>query len=74
MFDDHLRERLSREGFEYVTEQYLETNNFRVMLSFAFGTDKAKYWKVLKQTIDTPSNYIILPCGHEKGTCQCFSV
>jgi hypothetical protein len=61
------------DGFEHATEPYPESNNLRVMLSFTFGTDKAKYWNVLKQTIDSQSNYMILPCGHEKGTCQCFS-
>ena len=62
------------DGFEHATEPYPETDALRVMLSFTFGTDKAEYWNVLKETIDCQSNYMILPCGHEKGTCQCFTV
>lgn len=62
------------DGFEHATEPYPETDNLRVMLSFTFGTDKAEYWNVLKETIDCQSNYMILPCGHEKGTCQCLAV
>lgn len=62
------------DGFEHATQPYPETDTLRVMLSFTFGTDKAAYWNILKQTIELQSNYMILPCGHEKGTCQCFSV
>jgi hypothetical protein len=43
------------------------------MLSFTFGTDKVEYWDVLKETIGQQSDYMILPCGHEKGACQCVS-
>ncbi len=59
------------DGFEHATEPYPETDTLRVMLSFTFGTDKAEYWDTLKETIGNQSNYMILPCGHEKGTCQC---
>lgn len=62
------------DGFEHATEPYPESDSLRVMLSFTFGTDKAEYWNVLKETIEFQSNYMILPCGHEKGTCQCFVV
>ena len=61
------------DGFEHATEPYPESDTLRVMLSFTFGTDKAKYWNILKETIENQSNYMILPCGHEKGTCQCFA-
>ena len=61
------------EGFEHATEPYPETDTLRVMLSFTFGTDKAEYWATLKETIGNQSNYMILPCGHEKGSCQCFA-
>jgi hypothetical protein len=61
------------EGFEHATEPYAESDTLRVMLSFTFGTDKAQYWNILKETIENQSNYMILPCGHEKGTCQCFA-
>jgi len=62
------------DGFEHATQPYPESDNLRVMLSFTFGTDKAKYWNVLRETIEHQSNYMILPCGHEKGTCECFTV
>jgi len=61
------------DGFEHATEPYPETGAFRVMLSFTFGTDKVEYWDTLKETIGQQSDYMILPCGHEKGTCQCVS-
>ncbi|HHJ35662.1 MAG TPA: hypothetical protein ENJ87_07840 [Gammaproteobacteria bacterium] len=60
------------DGFEHATQPYPETETLRVMLSFTFGTDKKEYWDTLKETIGEQSNYMILPCGHEKGTCQCF--
>lgn len=36
------------------------------MLSFAFGTDKIEYWDLLRETIAGQSNYMVLPCGHER--------
>lgn len=61
------------EGFEHATEPYAETDTLRVMLSFTFGTDKSEHWNTLKETIGNQSNYMILPCGHEKGSCQCVA-
>ncbi|MCK4675253.1 MAG: hypothetical protein KAT61_05020 [Gammaproteobacteria bacterium] len=60
------------DGFEHATQPYPESDKLRIMLSFTFGTDKAEYWDILKETIGCQSNYMILPCGHEKGTCQCY--
>ncbi len=62
------------DGFEHATQPYAETETLRVMLSFTFGTDKIDYWPILKKTIGEQSNYMILPCGHEKGNCQCVQV
>ncbi len=62
------------DGFEHATQPYPETDKLRVMLSFTFGTDKTEYWNTLKETIGEQSNYMILPCGHEKGSCQCLTV
>ena len=62
------------DGFEHATQPYAETETLRVMLSFTFGTDKKEYWPVLRKTIGEQSSYMILPCGHEKGSCQCVSV
>jgi hypothetical protein len=61
------------DGFEHATQPYGETGELRVMLSLTFGTDKMEYWDILKETIGDQSNYMILPCGHEKGTCECVS-
>lgn len=60
------------EGFEHATQPYAQTENLRVMLSLTFGTDKIEHWDTLKETIGEQSNYMILPCGHEKGSCQCL--
>lgn len=60
------------EGFEHATQPYAQTENLRVMLSLTFGTDKIEYWNTLKETIGEQSSYMILPCGHEKGNCQCL--
>lgn len=59
------------DGFEHATEPYDKSDTLRVMLSFTFGTDKIEYWDVLKKTIGEQSNYMVLPCGHQKGTCEC---
>ena len=61
------------DGFEHATQPYAESDTLRVMLSFTFGTDKAEYWNILKQTIEYQSNYMVLPCGHVKGSCDCFA-
>jgi len=58
------------EGFEHATELYPMSDELRVMLSFTFGTDKIEYWNILKETIGEQSNYMTLPCGHQKGTCE----
>ena len=60
------------DGFEHATEPYAKTDKLRVMLSFTFGTDKLMYWERLKQTIAEQSNYMLLPCGHQKGHCACI--
>lgn len=61
------------DGFEHATQPYAKTDNLRVMLSLTFGTDKIEHWSTLKETIGEQSNYMILPCGHEKGSCECFT-
>ncbi len=59
------------DGFEHATQPYPESDALRVMLSFTFGTDKAEHWDTLKKTIGEQSNFMILPCGHQKGSCHC---
>ncbi len=60
------------EDFHHETELYEKTDKLRVMLSLTVGTDKMEYWDVLKNTIGDQSNFMILPCGHQKGTCHCI--
>lgn len=58
--------------FLHTTEPYLKTDVPRALLSLTIGTDKLEYWDVLKQTIGSQSEFMILPCGHEMGSCQCL--
>lgn len=58
--------------FRHSTEPYPVSNKIRILLSFTCGTDKIKYWPILKNTIGDQSNFFILPCGHRFGTCQCM--
>jgi hypothetical protein len=60
------------ENFLHTTEPYPKNNQTRVLLSLTFGTDKLHYWGQLKQTIEGQSEYFILPCGHQFGTCECL--
>ena len=60
------------DGFEHATEPYAKTDALRVMLSLTFGTDKIEHWDILQKTIGEQSNYMILPCGHQKGSCDCY--
>lgn len=60
------------EGFLHSTECYNVSQKMRVLLSFSIGTDKLECWDALKQTIGTQSKFMYLPCGHEKGTCNCI--
>jgi len=60
------------EGFHHATELYEQTDQLRIMLSMTVGTDKLEYWNVLKNTIGDQSNFMILPCGHQKGSCHCI--
>lgn len=57
--------------FRHSTECYDKSPIVRVLVSFTIGTDKTEYWNKLKRTIGYQSNYMHLPCGHERGTCKC---
>jgi hypothetical protein len=59
--------------FDHCTEPYSRTDHLRILLSMTFGTDKLEHWKVLRNTIGSQSNFLILPCGHRFGTCQCVA-
>lgn len=61
------------ENFLHSTEPYEPSNNKRILLSLTFGTDKIKYWDSLKHTVGVQSKFIMLPCGHQLGTCSCIN-
>jgi hypothetical protein len=62
------------ENFPHCTEPYAGTGGLRVLVTLQFGTDKLQHWPVLRQTIESQSEYLILPCGHKSGTCECAGV
>lgn len=59
------------EGFLHSTEPYSYTDKIRVLLSLTFGTDKIKYWPIIKKNVKNQSKFYILPCGHLPGRCYC---
>lgn len=58
--------------FVHSTEPYEKAKRKRILLSITFGTDKLQHWKALKRTIESQSKFLILPCGHRLGTCECI--
>lgn len=58
--------------FQHATEPYEKSDKLRVMVSLTMGTDKLEHWEILKQTIGAQSSFMILPCGHQRGTCNCL--
>jgi hypothetical protein len=62
------------EGFAHTTEPYRSASQRRVLVSLTFGTDKLDHWNVLKETAGAQSDFLILPCGHERGTCNCLKI
>ena len=59
------------EQFEHSTQPYAKQSRNRILVSLTFGTDKMQYWETLKKTVGTQSNFVMLPCGHQQGTCNC---
>ncbi len=60
------------ENFLHATEPYPQCETPRVLLSFTFGTDKLEHWEALEKTIAGQSEFMVLPCGHQLGRCQCL--
>ena len=58
------------DDFYHSTETYARTSNIRVLLSLTLGTDKLKYWPKLEKTVGHQSEFVILPCGDQRGTCD----
>jgi len=61
------------DGFVHTTEPYAHSSAVRVLLSMTFGTDMLDYWPIMSTTIGTQSDFFILPCGHQAGTCGCLA-
>lgn len=59
--------------FPHSTEPFPPAGQLRVLLSMTFGTDKVEYWPVLRETLGKQARFLILPCGHRYGSCQCVS-
>lgn len=62
------------EGFLHTTEPYEKTENLRVLLSMTFGTDKMQYWDILKKSVGTQSEFMILPNGQPLNQWQSYRV
>ena len=58
-------------GFRHATEPFTPTSRPRVLVSFAFGTDRMRYWPALQRTVGIQSSFVVMPCGHPRGTCAC---
>ncbi len=58
------------DNFYHSTEKYARTSNVRVLVSLTVGTDKLKYWPKLEKAVGRQSEFLILPCGDQRGTCD----
>ena len=56
----------------HCTEPFPFCGNIRVLASMSFGTDKLEYWDLIGSTAEGVGAYIMLPCGHVKGRCNCL--
>lgn len=59
------------DNFSHCTEPYQSTGQLRILVTIQFGTDKMEHWNVLRRTIESQSEFLVLPCGHPLGTCAC---
>ena len=59
------------EGFRHATEPFASTSRRRVLVSLAFGTDRMRYWPALQRTVGIQAPFVVMPCGHLRGTCAC---
>lgn len=59
------------EEFLHSTEPHAPSARPRVLVSLTFGTDRMAHWPVLRRTIGTQSPFVVMPCGHVRGTCGC---
>jgi hypothetical protein len=59
------------ERFLHSTEPHPAGKRPRVLVSMTFGTDRMAHWPVLEKTVGGQSPFVVLPCGHQRGTCIC---
>jgi hypothetical protein len=59
------------ERFRHATEPFATRSRPRVLVSFAFGTDRMRYWPALQRTVGIQSSFVVMPCGHPRGMCVC---
>ena len=59
------------ELFMHATEPH-PSGKPRVLLSMTFGTDRMEHWPVLERTIGHQGPFVVMPCGHARGTCVCL--
>lgn len=60
------------DNFPHTTEPYQQTGSTRVLVSLTMGTDKVEYWPILEQSVGAQSEFVVLPCGHPRGACDCL--
>ena len=60
------------EGFVHATEPH-PSGKPRVLVSMTFGTDRMEHWPVLQKTVGNQGPFVVMPCGHQRGTCMCLS-
>jgi hypothetical protein len=58
-------------GFRHATEPFAPTSRPRVLVSLSFGSDRMRYWPALRRTVGIQCPFVVMPCGHPRGTCTC---
>ena len=58
------------ERFWHATEPH-PAGKPRVLLSMTFGTDRMEHWPVLEHSVGEQGPFVVMPCGHQRGTCTC---
>lgn len=59
------------ERFLHATEPH-PPGRPRILVSMTFGTDRMEHWPVLEKTVGGQSPFVVMPCGHQRGTCICL--
>lgn len=59
------------ERFMHSTEPFAALSRPRVLVSLTFGTDRMRYWPALQPSVGSQSTFVVMPCGHQRGSCVC---